>query len=59
MLSLAAGSLERLHELKQRALGLDRDSAIGEEMPQLIVCDLTTDDVADMRAAQEESEDVP
>jgi len=36
-LSLAAGSLERLHDLKHRALGLDREDVFPEEMPELVI----------------------
>jgi hypothetical protein len=53
MLSLPAGSLERLHDLKQRAIGLNRDSVLPDEMPELVVRDLTDQEIADMRAAQE------
>lgn len=56
MLSLAAGSLERLHDLRQRALGLDKDNVFAEEMPELVIRCLTDEEVAEMRQ-QQESED--
>jgi hypothetical protein len=40
-LTLAAAGLERLHALKWRALGLDKDSLQGDELPVLVFEDLT------------------
>jgi lambda repressor-like predicted transcriptional regulator len=56
MLSLAAGSLERVHDLKKRALGLDKDSVFSEEMPELIIRCLTDEEVAKMQDAQEQED---
>ena len=56
MLSLAAGSLERLHEVKKRALGLDRDSPLKDELTELVIRDLTQEDVDEMRRQQEEDD---
>jgi hypothetical protein len=56
MLSLAAAGLERLHDLKKRSLGLDRDGALGEELPVLVIEDLTTERIDQMRAQQAENE---
>ena len=39
-LSLAAG-LERIHSLKCKALGLDKDSPLQDELPVLQFVDLT------------------
>ena len=55
-LSLAAGALDRLHELKRRALGLDNDNVQEEDLPELPIMDLTADEIADLRAQQEEDE---
>jgi hypothetical protein len=57
-LSLAAASLERLHDLKQRALGLDKEAALPEELPVLAFVDLTSDDIAQIRAQQGDYEGV-
>ena len=57
MLSLAAGSLERLHDLKKRALGLDRDSVFAEELPELVIRCLTDDEAAEIRRQQEEEDE--
>ena len=57
MLSLAAAGLERLHDLKWKALGLDRDSAFQGEMPELVIRVLTDEEAAEMRAAQQEEDD--
>lgn len=53
-LSLAAAGLERLHSLKWRALGLDRGSALSDELPTLIFEDLTA---AEITAIQQGPED--
>lgn len=55
-LSLAAGALDRLHELKRRALGLDDEGVQDEDLPELPIIDLTTDEIAGLRAQQEEDE---
>ena len=56
-LSLAAGTLERLHNLKHTALGLDRH--VDERaLPQLIVDCYTDDELADIRTQQGEDEDL-
>ncbi len=44
-LSLAAAGLERIHGLKWRALGLDKDSLQGEELPVLVFEDLTAEEI--------------
>jgi hypothetical protein len=41
-LSLAASALERLHATKSRALGLDRENALPDELPVLTFRDLTS-----------------
>jgi hypothetical protein len=53
MLSLAAAGLERLHDLKWKALGMDRDSVLPDELPELIIRDLTTKEIEELQAAQE------
>ncbi|MCC8941037.1 hypothetical protein H8A99_32540 [Bradyrhizobium sp. Arg68] len=44
-LSLAAAGLERIHSLKWRALGLDKDSALSDELPILVFEDLTSQEI--------------
>jgi hypothetical protein len=56
MLSLAAAGLERLHDLKWKALGLDRDSVLPDELPELIIRDLTAKEIEELRDAQEEED---
>jgi hypothetical protein len=56
MLSLAAAGLERLHDLKWKALGLDRDSVFQDEIPELIIRDLTTKEIEELQAEQEEED---
>jgi len=53
-LTLAAAGLERIHALKWRALGLDKDSLQGEELPVLVFEDLTA---AEITAIQQGTED--
>lgn len=53
-LSLAAAGLERIHSLKWRALGLDKDSLQGDELPVLVFEDLTA---AEITAIQEHDQD--
>jgi hypothetical protein len=55
-LSLAAATLERTHTLKWSALGLDRDSALSDELPVLILQDLTKKEIEQMRASQTEDD---
>jgi hypothetical protein len=56
MLSLAAAGLERLHDLKWKALGMDRDSVLPDELPELIIRDLTEKELEELQAAQEEED---
>ncbi|MFY0736553.1 hypothetical protein [Aurantimonas sp. NFXS3] len=44
-LSLAAGTLERLYALKSSALGLDKDPAHGRELPELVLHDITLEEI--------------
>jgi hypothetical protein len=53
-LSLAAAGLERLHGLKFRALGLDKNLPIHEEMPVLIFRDLSQEEIEALHDADEE-----
>jgi hypothetical protein len=52
-LSLAASALERLHATKSRALGLDRENVLPDEMPVLTIRDLTS---SELKALQERDE---
>lgn len=45
-LSLAAAGLERIHNLKWRALGLDKDSVQGDQLTVLVFEDLTAAEIA-------------
>ena len=56
-LSLAAGTLERLHSLKHRAMGLDRH-VDERELPKLIIDCYTDDELADIRAQQGDEKDL-
>jgi len=56
-LSLAAGTLERLHGLKFRSLGLDRH-VDERELPKLIVDCYTDDELTDIRAQQGDEKDL-
>jgi hypothetical protein len=52
-LSLAASALERLHATKSRALGLDQENVLPDEMPVLTIRDLTS---SELKALQERNE---
>ena len=54
MLSLAASTLERLHQLKKTAIGLDKDPDIGKELPVLTFRDLSKEDLEKIEADQAE-----
>jgi|tagenome__1003787_1003787.scaffolds.fasta_scaffold20745450_2 hypothetical protein len=56
-LSLAAAGLERIHELKWKALGLDKESALSDELPILIIKDLSEEEIATMRERSEEGDE--
>jgi hypothetical protein len=54
-LSLAAAGLERLHDLKWRALGLDKH--VDEtELPEIVIRDLRDEEIAEIRVQQEAEE---
>ncbi|MGA0598132.1 hypothetical protein [Enterovirga sp. CN4-39] len=55
-LSLAAAAVERLHAVKKAALGLDRDNVLEEELPTLVIQDLTAEDLAELQARDEQDE---
>jgi len=56
-LAIAASALERLHNLKHTALGLDRH--VDEKaLPKLIIDCFTDGEIADMRAQQGDDEDL-
>jgi hypothetical protein len=55
-LSLAASALERLHATKSRALGLDREDAVPDEMPVLEIRDLGAAEIAELKRRNEEDE---
>jgi hypothetical protein len=56
-ISLAANTLDRLHGVQQRALGLDKDNAFAEELPMIIIQDLSADDLAEIKKRHEEQYD--
>ena len=58
-LALAAAGLERLHDLKFRALGLDKDLPIHEEMPVLIFRDLSDEEITALQQEDDEDEAEP
>src|SRR5665647_1005554 len=49
LLSLAAAGLERLHNLKWTALGMNRDSVVSDELPKLIFVDLTDQEIKEIQ----------
>src|ERR1035437_191781 len=51
-LALAAAGLERIHGLKFRALGLDKDLPIHDEMPVLIIRDLSDGEIKELRSEE-------
>jgi len=59
LLSLAAAGLERLHALKWSALGMNRDSVVSDELPKLIIVDLTDDEIKNMQQDGDGDEDEP
>lgn len=55
-LALAAQTLERLHKLKRSALGLGDDDTLSDELPTLLIEDLSASDIAAMREDDEEDD---
>lgn len=53
-LSLAAQAMERLHSLKSAALGIDKDDRMGEELPGLVIRDLTPEEIHHLRRKHRE-----
>lgn len=51
-LSLAAAGLQRLHALKHTALGLDRGPIDGNELPSIVIRDLSKEELTAMTAEQ-------
>jgi hypothetical protein len=58
-LALAAAGLERIHGLKFRALGLDKDLPIHDEMPVLTFRDLSDDEIKALHQDDDEDEAEP
>ena len=58
-LALAAAGLERIHGLKFRALGLDKDLPIQDEMPVLIFRDLSDGEIKELHQNDDEDEAEP
>ncbi len=58
-LALAAAGLERIHGLKFRALGLDKDLPIQDEMPVLIFRDLSDGEIKARHQDDDEDEAEP
>lgn len=56
-LSLAAAALERLHATKSRALGLDRESVLPDELPVLTFRDLSENEIASLIERDEDEDD--
>jgi hypothetical protein len=51
-LSLAAATLERTHDLKMRALGLDRPGAIATELPELRLRDISQQEIVAIQSGE-------
>jgi Mrp family chromosome partitioning ATPase len=58
-LALAAAGLERLHGLKLRALGLDKDIPLQDELPVLTFRDLSEEEIKARRDRDEDDEAEP
>lgn len=56
MLGNAAAALERLHTLKRNALGITDDHMNDDEMPTLVIRNLTNAQIVAMRQKQEEED---
>lgn len=56
MLVNAAAALERLHSLKRSALGISDDDVNDDEMPVLVIRDMTRGEIEDMRRKQNEED---
>ena len=56
MLALAAATLERTQAVKLRALGLDKENALPEEMPELIIRDLSKEELTALQERNESDE---
>lgn len=57
-LSLAASGLERIHDLKWRALGLDKKDFETDQLTELVFVDLTEREIEAMQAQNEEEEHI-
>jgi hypothetical protein len=55
-LSLAASALERLHGTKLRALGLDKENALPDQLPVLTFRDLTSTELEALSEPDESDE---
>jgi hypothetical protein len=56
-LSLAASALERLHGTKLRALGLDKENALPDKLPELVFRDLTPVELEAFNKRDEEEDE--
>ena len=56
-LSLAAATLERTQTVKWHALGLDHENALPDELPELIIRDLSKEELTAFQARNEFDED--
>ena len=57
MLALAAATLERTQSIRLRALGLDKDNAPPYVMPELIIRDLSKEEITALAEHDESDED--
>jgi hypothetical protein len=57
-LSLAASSIERLHDVKHRALGLDKADVFPNELPEIVIRDLTPGELATLSEADDTDNDL-
>lgn len=55
-LSLAASALERLHATKSRALGLDRENALPDELPVLTFRDITSAELEELHERDDQDD---
>ncbi len=56
LLSLAAAGLERLHNLKWTALGMNRDSVVADDLPKLIFQDLSEQEIKEIQQGHDQEQ---
>lgn len=57
-LVMRARAIERLHDVKHRALGLDKADVFPNELPEIVIRDLTPEELATLSEADETDNDL-